>query len=128
MQLVTELDVQTYAKNNMHFCYEYNYKLRALQVEAHTGNLPAEHAYVTVKPGNVVLTALKKAEDDNGIVVRMYEAYGGRGRCVFATDFPLRRVVETNLMEKEERALAFRDGRVAIDFKPFQIVTIKLLP
>ena len=46
--------------------YEYNYKLQAMQVEAHTGSLPAEHAYVTVKPENVVLTALKKAEDDNG--------------------------------------------------------------
>src|SRR6202453_2691292 len=29
--------------------YDYNYPLRALQVEAHTGALPAEYAYVTVK-------------------------------------------------------------------------------
>jgi alpha-mannosidase len=43
--------------------YEYNYKLKAMQVEAHTGNLPAEHSYRAVSPENVVLTAVKKAED-----------------------------------------------------------------
>ena len=34
--------------------YEYNYGLRAMQVEAHTGTLPAQHSYVAVEPENVV--------------------------------------------------------------------------
>jgi len=35
--------------------------------------------------------------------------------------------VETDLMEREERDLALRNGRVALDFKPYQIRTVKLL-
>jgi alpha-mannosidase len=51
--------------------YEYNYHLQAMQVQAHTGDVPAEHAYVTVQPENVVLTALKKAEDHDGLIFRL---------------------------------------------------------
>jgi alpha-mannosidase len=59
--------------------YEYNYRLQATQVQVHSGSLPAEFAYVTVKPENVVLTALKKAEDANGLIFRVYEWAGKSG-------------------------------------------------
>jgi alpha-mannosidase len=61
--------------------YEYNYRLRCMQVSAHTGSLPAEFSYVTVKPENVVLTAMKKAEDANGLIFRVYEWEGKVRRC-----------------------------------------------
>ncbi|EQD49809.1 alpha-D-mannosidase, partial [mine drainage metagenome] len=37
--------------------YDYNYKLQAMQVEAHSGTLPLERSFITVKANNVVLTA-----------------------------------------------------------------------
>src|ERR1700674_1308202 len=43
--------------------YEFNYPLRAQQVDAHEGALPAKHSFVGVTGDNVVLTAVKKAED-----------------------------------------------------------------
>jgi alpha-mannosidase len=82
---------------------------------------------MSITGNNVVIETVKKAEDDNGIVVRMYEAHGCRGRRTFKTTLPVRRVVETNLMEKVEKRLTVKQGRVSLDFKPFQIRTIKLV-
>ena len=39
---------------------------------------------------------------------------------------PVKRVVETNLMENELHRLPIRNGKVSLDFKPFEIRTIKL--
>ena len=56
--------------------YEFNYKLIATQVEQHTGPLPAEHSFAAVSADDVVLTAMKKAEDSNALVFHMYEWAG----------------------------------------------------
>ena len=54
--------------------YEFNYPLQAMQVEAHGGNLPATNSFASVSSPSVILTAMKKAEDSNALIVRMYEA------------------------------------------------------
>ena len=81
--------------------YEYNYKLRAMQVEAHTGTLPAEHSYVSVAPENVALTAVKKAEDANGLIFRVVEWAGKDSTVQRGSTVPPGAVAatETNLME-----------------------------
>ena len=56
--------------------YELNYTLSAVQVEAHAGSLPPVHSFVTVQGDNVVLTAIKKAEDSNALILRLYEWAG----------------------------------------------------
>jgi len=84
-------------------------------------------SWFSVSGKNVVIETVKKAEDDSGLIVRLYEANGCRGRRTLRTSLPLTRAVETDLMEREERELALRNGRVALDFKPYQIRTVKLL-
>jgi alpha-mannosidase len=59
--------------------YEYNYGLKAMQVAAHPGSMPLEHSFVQVKGDNVVLTAMKKNEDGQNLIVRFYEWAGESG-------------------------------------------------
>ena len=56
--------------------YEYNYPLTAVVATAHSGALPASHSFASVTPENVVLTAVKKAEDAKGLIFRVYEWAG----------------------------------------------------
>jgi len=107
--------------------YELNVPVIADVVTAHRGNVPACLGRLSISGDNVVIDTVKKAEDDGGIVVRLYEAHGARGVRTLAIGWPVKKVVETNLMEKEECALPVRDGEVEVDFKPFQIVTLKLM-
>ena len=75
---------------------------------------------------NVVIDSVKKAEDDSGIIVRMYEAHGARGSRTFSTSLPVERIVETDLMEREEREWKHRKGKLSLRFAPFQIRTLKI--
>jgi alpha-mannosidase len=105
--------------------YEYNYRLQATQVEAHTGSLPAEFAYVTVKPENVVLTALKKAEDTNGLIFRVYEWAGKSGDVTIHVPKGATGAIITNLMEKPEGApLKIVDDTVTAPIHPYEILTV----
>jgi alpha-mannosidase len=58
---------------------EYNYKLQALLVGPHAGALPSRHSFATLETRNVVLTALKKAEDCDALIFRFYEWPGKEG-------------------------------------------------
>jgi alpha-mannosidase len=107
--------------------YEFNYKLMAMQVEAHAGTLPAEHSFAEVAPEDVILTAMKKAEDSDALVFHMYE-WAGKSANVELTPPPgATAAVETNLMEKPEGApLAINSGRVAIPIRPYEILAVRL--
>ena len=56
--------------------YELNYKMIAVQPHKHEGKLPSEHSFVGVESDNVVLTAIKKSEDDDSLILRFYEWAG----------------------------------------------------
>jgi alpha-mannosidase len=107
--------------------YEYNYRLQATQVQAHTGSLPAEFAYVTVKPENVVLTALKKAEDSNGLIFRVYEWAGKSGDVEIHVPKGATGATVTNLMEKpESSALKIAGDTVTATIHPYEILTVRV--
>jgi alpha-mannosidase len=105
--------------------YEYNYGLQATQVQAHSGSLPAEHSYLTVKPENVVLTALKKAEDTDGLIFRVYEWAGKADDVEIHLPPGAIGATVTNLMEKPEGLpLTLADDTVRVPIHPYEILTV----
>jgi alpha-mannosidase len=107
--------------------YEYNYKLQAMQVGVHTGRLPAKFSYVSVKPENVVLTAMKKAEDDNGLIFRVYEWEGKSGDVEFHVPKDATSATVTNLMEKPEgEELKIVGDTVTAPIHPYEILTVEV--
>jgi alpha-mannosidase len=80
---------------------------------------------VAVDHPGVVVEAVKPAEDGSGdVVVRLYEAHGGRARAVITADFPHASVVETDLLETPLTEPAALDGD-RLSLRPFQIVTLR---
>jgi alpha-mannosidase len=107
--------------------YEYNYPLKAMQVEAHTGSMPAGHSYVSVKPDNVVLTAVKKAEDTNALIFRVYEWAGKSGDVEIHVPMGATGATITNLMEKPEGAeLKVVNDTVTAPIHPYEILTVQV--
>jgi alpha-mannosidase len=106
--------------------YELNYPLLSLPVEGHSGNLPERHAFLELKAENVVLTAAKKAEDDDAIIFRFYEWAGKESDVVLRPDSGVANAEETDLMERPLTALATENGGVTVHTKPFEIKTARL--
>jgi len=107
--------------------WEYNYPLTAVVTTAHAGTLPAEHSFASVAPENVVLTAVKKAEDANGLIFRVYEWAGKDATVEFHVPPGATSATVTNLMETPEGApLAVTGDVVKAPIKPYEILTIRV--
>jgi alpha-mannosidase len=105
---------------------ELNYRSLLMPVEKHEGALPPTFSFVQLEANNVVLTALKKAEDDDALVFRFYEWAGKEGDVTLQVPAGARSATETDLMEKTIGELPLRDGRVTVHTKPYEIKTVKV--
>ena len=56
--------------------YELNYDLLAMETAKHPGAMKDEYSFLEVQAENVVMTAIKKAEDDGSLILRFYEWAG----------------------------------------------------
>ena len=107
--------------------YEYNYPLIAVVTTAHPGSLPASHSFASVSPENVVLTAVKKAEDANGLIFRVYEWAGKETIAEFHVPPGATGATVTNLMETPEGSpLAVVGDVVKAPIHPYEILTIRV--
>jgi alpha-mannosidase len=105
--------------------WEYDYPLQAVVTTAHAGSLPAEHSFASVSPENVVLTAVKKAEDANGLIFRVYEWAGKETTAEFHVPPGATGATVANLMERPEGdALKVEGDVVKAPIKPYEILTI----
>jgi alpha-mannosidase len=107
--------------------YELNEQLVAKVVSSHAGALPASKSFVSVSAPNLVVTALKKAEDDANLILRAYEANGLPCQAVVHTALPVAYYVETDLMERpigQKRPIV--SGAFTIKAGGYEIKTYKL--
>jgi alpha-mannosidase len=106
--------------------YEFNYPLTAMQVLPHSGALPGSFHFLHVKPDNVVVTAMKKTEDGDGLLIRFYEWAGKAGNVTLTLPPGILSATLANLMEKPEGSpLSILGGQqVTVPVTPFQIQTV----
>jgi alpha-mannosidase len=71
---------------------------------------------------------MKGAEDGNGIVVRMYESQRFRGPVTLKAGFEIKEAHRINLLEEEQSSLHPEGRQVSFFIKPFEIVTLRLVP
>ena len=107
--------------------YEYNYPLAAEAATAHAGSLPAEHSFASVTPENVVLTAVKKAEDAKGLIFRVYEWAGKDATVEFHVPPGASGATVTNLQETPEGgSLEVTGDVVKAPIHPYEILTVRV--
>ena len=107
--------------------FEYNYPLTAVVTTAHAGTLPTEHSFASVAPENVVLTAVKKAEDAKGLIFRAYEWAGKDSTAEFHVPPGATGATVTNMMETPEGSpLEVAGDIVKAPIHPYEILTIRV--
>ncbi len=93
-----------------------------------TGGVPVQ-PMVTLDNDQVVVEAVKLADDRSGdLIVRMYEAMGGRASARLTASVLMERVVETDLLERESENTGYRisENGVDVTLRPFQIATLRI--
>lgn len=106
--------------------YKLNAKPVSRKISAHSGSLPEEFSLVSTDSGSVVIETVKKAEDDDGMIVRLYEHGNRRENICVSFGFNVQTAYVCDLMEAEQGALHVTDNTVSFNIKPFEIVTLKV--
>jgi alpha-mannosidase len=90
-------------------------------------SLPASAAFLRLEPTNLILTALKKSEDEDSLTLRFYEAEGRAVNASIRLFRPIKQAWRTSLIEDEPEPLPVSaDGSLRFPVKPWEIVTLKL--
>ncbi|MEW2549099.1 glycoside hydrolase family 38 C-terminal domain-containing protein [Streptomyces sp. NPDC047002] len=92
------------------------------------GPAPARPPLVATSGESVLVEAVKLADDRSGdVVVRLYEACGGRAATVLTAAFPVVRAEAVDLLERPSAVLECRDGAVRLALRPFEVRTVRLV-
>jgi len=96
-------------------------------VKGEGGNVPAEDSFVKVTPSNLVISAIKRAEDDCSTILRFYEIAGKPCTALIEVKKVFREAWLANLNEEKKRRLEIRDGKIEVSATAHEIITIKLM-
>jgi alpha-mannosidase len=87
------------------------------------GLAPGAWAQVQDAPG-LVLDTIKLAEDSDALVLRLYEAHGGRGRARIRLAVPFASARRANLLEDDLGPATVDGDAIVVDYRPWEIVTL----
>lgn len=110
--------------------HQFNFPLQTLQLPKDV-NIVHKRSFLKIEPENVVLSALKKAEDGDNVIIRFYETKGEEtdARITFFTRTKV--IKPVNLLEQEdeqtEKTLKKNGNGIELKIKPFEIVGVSLL-
>ena len=106
--------------------YELNIPLKILATKAHKGKLPANKSFIKVGAENVIVETVKKAEDDDNLIIRFYEAYGIGTRTKIHLNFEAKTVQLVDIVEENAKLITLDGKSVELYFRPFEIHTLKI--
>jgi alpha-mannosidase len=106
----------------------------AIVAEAACFNVPlrfgpggrAVESFLRVDDPNLVLDTVKRAEDSDALVLRLYEAHGARGSATLHVAVPFESACLANAIEDDGDPLETAGGTVRLQYRPHQVLTVKL--
>ncbi len=106
--------------------YNFNLPLMARVVQQQGGALPPVHSFFNVEPSRVIVAALKKSEDDNDWILRIYESTGQPATATITLPFAAKLVSEVNLIEWNAKPLPLTGQKVTVNLAAWEVKTIKV--
>ena len=100
----------------------FNQPLRA---SATTAALQSESFFQIDNPA-VVIDTIKKAEDSDEVVVRLFESNGAHQTATLSTSYAVKKAAKTNLLEEQAEPVRNGKHQVKLALRPFEVVTLKL--
>ena len=76
---------------------------------------------------NVVLETIKRAEDGDGAIVRMYECENSLTNVTMDWNLPFHAAESCNCLEQPDgEPVEVKDGKITFTVKPYEIKTIRI--
>jgi mannosylglycerate hydrolase len=106
--------------------HSFNAPLQGIETTKHDGKLPSSLSFMTLAPANLVVSAVKQAERDKALIVRLCNMTGEAVEANLTSFKPVKSAQLTNMLEKPIGDATVNDRIVTFPVKGYQIVTLKL--
>lgn len=116
-----------YEGGTMKEAYLLNMPLEAVGVSKNSGTLPESFSLVSCDKENVCVETVKKAEDDDGIIIRLYESCNRKSTATLTFGFDFKEAYITSLLEEPEERLDVTGRSITLPVKNFEIITLRLV-
>ena len=107
--------------------HEHNVPVMIRATKAHDGSLPPEQSLLSLEPRNLLLSALKKCEKRNSLIVRLYNLTGRRVHAKLQFLRPIKKARLVDLNEDPIRPIKeIKDNCLGMPVNKKQIVTVEV--
>jgi alpha-mannosidase len=119
---------EAYLLNDPIIIYQMKEERHLHRTQVQVGKKPISNlqSLISVSSSNVIIETVKRAEDGDGIIVRLYESQRKRGHIQIRLGFAAESAWETNLLEENQSELSVENNLIHLNLKPYQIMTIRL--
>lgn len=106
--------------------YELNIPLKVFEADSHPGMLPMVGSAIKLDKENVIVEAVKMAEDEDALIIRVYEAYGQKTAFSLHLPFRPKKAFIVDLLEREREEIKPCEKIISLNLRPFEIKTLKI--
>jgi alpha-mannosidase len=113
-------------KNGYRLGTQSNQPLKAITVKPGNGVMAETTSFISLENSNLILSTIKKSDDDNGVIVRCYDIEGKDSEAKINLFRPFQKAELTNLIEEEGRVIPGSGNSLSLKVGHHAIETIKL--
>ena len=108
--------------------YELNHPLMACYINKGGNLLPQVKSFVKINVSNVVLTCFKKAEDNEDLIIRVYECKGEENKATINFGFNISNAEEVDLIERPVSSsnILLDKNEFTFTVKPYEIKSFRI--
>jgi alpha-mannosidase len=106
--------------------YYLNYPMTAIKAEGEISTIPESFSAISVASDHVICETVKEEENGTGTIVRLYEHKNMRDTVELSVGLSANKAYLCDMMENELCELPINNGKICLDIKGFEILTVKL--
>ena len=106
--------------------YSLNCPLYTMFRNAQKGAWPERFSLACVDADNIILETVKRAEDSDALILRLYETWNRATDCSIRFGRLMEMAAQCDMMEENEALLQVEGNRLRLHFRPFEIKTLKV--
>lgn len=114
------------------FGRDFNHRLKIIGTDPHPGRLPQTGSFIRLLTDDVVVSGLKKAEDGEALIIRLYETAGKAKTVKIVFDRSMGEIAEAEEVDLMERPVkgghrpAITADMIEMEMPPFALISVKI--
>jgi len=106
---------------------KFTVPIQIAQAGPHPGTLPKSLSFVKISPDSVILSAMKKAEDRDSLILRVYNPSFSAKPVTIEYFKLIQQAWQTNLNEERQAQIKPNGRQIAFELAPKKIATIEII-